>query len=84
MVLPYLRRRLPTVTDGSEWTTAAGSDEGKHSRTKSPKTKNYASGDDGTHERPNDYFEPSAAFNQVAKTVASNAAERSTDYSRDL
>jgi hypothetical protein len=29
-------------------------------------------------------IEPSAAFNQVAKKVASNAAERSTDYSRDL
>jgi hypothetical protein len=61
---------------------AAGS--GGHSRTKSLKTKNYASEDDCTNECPNKYFEPAAAFNQVAKKVASNAAERGSDYSRDL
>src|SRR6516164_10740144 len=56
----------------------------RHSRTKSPKTKNDAGDNDCANQRPNKYFEPSAAFNQVAKKVASNAAERSTDYSRDL
>jgi hypothetical protein len=55
-----------------------------HSGTKGPKTKNHATDDDCTNERPNNYFEPSAAFNQVAKSVASNAAEHSADYSRDL
>ena len=49
-----------------------------------PEDKNHASDDDGTNERPNKYFESSAAFNQVAKKVASNAAEYSTDYSCDL
>jgi hypothetical protein len=53
-------------------------------RTKSPKTKNRASDDDRTNKRPNKYFEPSAVFNLVAKKVASNAAEHSTDYSRNL
>jgi hypothetical protein len=55
-----------------------------HSRTKSPKTKNPASDDDCTNERPNKYFEPSAVFNLVAKKVASNATEHSADYSRNL
>jgi hypothetical protein len=64
--------------------TAAGRAEGKHSRTKNPKTKNHASDDDCTNERPSKYFEPSAAFNQVAKKVASKAAEHSTNYSGDL
>jgi hypothetical protein len=61
-----------------------GKRRGGHSRTKGPKTKNRASDDDCTNEGPNKYFEPSAAFNQVAKKVASNAAEHSADYSRDL
>ena len=68
-------------------TCASGSpvfSELAHSRTNSPKTKNDASDNDCTNQRPNKYFEPSAAFNQVAKKVASNAAERSTDYSRGL
>jgi hypothetical protein len=55
-----------------------------HSRTKSPKTKSRASDDDRTKDRPNKNFEPSAVFNLVAKKVASNAAEDSTDYSRNL
>jgi hypothetical protein len=62
---------------------AAGSGEG-HSRTKSPKAKNHASGDGRTDERPNKYFKPSAAFNHVAKKVAGNAANNSADYSREL
>jgi len=56
----------------------------RHSRTNSPKTKNHTSDDDCANKRPNKYFEPPTAFNQVAKKVASNAAEHSTDYSRDL
>jgi hypothetical protein len=64
-------------------TKAAGSGGGP-SLPKSPKTKNYASDDDCTNERPNKYFEPSAAFNQVAKKISSNAAEHSTDYGGDL
>jgi hypothetical protein len=52
--------------------------------TKGPKTKSHASDDDCTNEGPNKYFEPSAAFNQVAKKLASNGAEHSADYSRDL
>jgi hypothetical protein len=61
-----------------------GKRRGGHSRTNSPKTKYDAGDDDCTNECPNKYFEPSAAFDQVAKKLASNAAERSTDYSRDL
>jgi len=53
-------------------------------RTKSPKTKNHTTDDDCTNDRPNKYFEPSAAFNQVAQKVPSNAAEDGADYSRDL
>jgi hypothetical protein len=55
-----------------------------HSRTKSPKAKNHATDDDCTNERPNKYFEPSAAFNHVAKKVASKGAKHSADYSRNL
>jgi len=64
-------------------TKAAGSGDG-YSRTKTPKTKNYASDDDCTNERPNKCFERSASFNQAAKKVAGNAAEHGTDYSRDF
>ena len=56
----------------------------RHSRTKRPQTINHPADDDCTDERPNKYFEPSAALNQVAKKVASNAAERGADYSCDL
>jgi len=66
-------------------TKAAGSDEGKAwVLTNGPKTINHPANDDCTDKRPNKYFEPSAAFNQVAKKVAGNAAEHSADYSRDL
>jgi hypothetical protein len=51
---------------------------------KSLKTKNHASGDHCTNERPNKYFEPSAAFNQGAKKISRNAAEHSADYGGDL
>jgi hypothetical protein len=56
----------------ADMTCASGSlvfSELAHSRTNNPKTKNDASDNDCTNQRPNKYFEPSAAF---------------TDYSRDL
>jgi hypothetical protein len=56
----------------------------KRSRTNSPKQKDRASQDDCANERPNNNFEPSAAFNQVAQKIASNAAEHSTDYGSHL
>ena len=49
-----------------------------------PEGKNHAGDDDCTNKRPNKYFEPSAAFNHVAKKVAGNAAKNSTDYGRNL
>ena len=60
-----------------------GAGEG-HSRTKSPKTINHPAEDDCSNERPDNYFEPSAASNQVGNEVASSAAKHSTDYGRDL
>jgi hypothetical protein len=65
-------------------TRAAGSGEGKHSGTNSPKTKNDASDNDCTNERPDKYFGPSAASGQVANKIASNTAEHSADYGRGL
>jgi hypothetical protein len=56
----------------------------KHSRTKSPKTKNRASDDDRTEERPNENFEPSAVFHLIPQKVSSNAAEHGTDYRGNL
>jgi hypothetical protein len=64
--------------------TAAGSGEDSHSRTKSSKTKNQPAYNGRTNERPNKYLERSAAFNQVAKKVASNTAKHGTNHSRNL
>jgi hypothetical protein len=69
----YLKRLAPRQS------RAAESGEAMHSRTKSPKTKNHASEDDCTNERPDKYDEPSAP-----SQGASNDAEHSTGYSREL
>jgi hypothetical protein len=60
-------------------TTAREAAGGGHSRTKSPKTKNYAGDDYRTNERPDKYAEQ-----WLCSRVASSGAKQSTDYSRDL
>ena len=59
--------------------TACGKAAGGHSLPKSPKTIDQPAENDCTNERPDKYDEPSAP-NQGA----SNDAEHSTDYGREL
>ena len=54
---------------------AAGSGEGKHSRTKSPKFIDDAADDEGTNERTEKYGDPSAS-NHVA---SSGAVDRTSE-----
>jgi hypothetical protein len=52
---------------------------GGHSLPKSAKTKNHATDNDCTNERPDNNLGPSAASSQIVNDVASNAAEHSAD-----